>query len=274
MTSSFSDRTMATDRVARDGFTLASRSGGAGNGAPTILLLNSIGATMMSWEPQIAWLSHTHRVIGYDTRGHGASDTPPGPYSFDDLVADAVAVLDHHGVERATVIGLSLGGMTAMGLALAHPERVGRLVVCAARADAPPPFRSSWDDRIAAIRAGGMEAIWPGTEERWFPSGFAEECPTMLARMKAAFLATPVEGYAGCAAALKTLNYLEDLRRLRMPSFFVAGEWDAGAPVDAMRTMAATAPDSRFAVIAGAMHIVNLNNPEGFRRDVEGFLAS
>lgn len=261
------------DRIARDGFTLAARVEGQADGAPAILLLNSVGADMASWEPQIAWLAQTHRVIGYDARGHGASDTPPGPYGFDDLVGDALAVLDHYGVGRATVMGLSLGGMTAMGLALAHPDRVERLAVCAARADAPPPFRASWDDRVAAIRAGGMEAIWPGTEERWFPPGFADDCPKVLARMKAAFLATRAEGYAGCAAALKTLDYLKDLGRLRMPSLFVAGEWDTGAPPDTMRAMAAAAPGSRFVVIAGAMHIVNLNNPTGFRKDVESFLA-
>lgn len=273
MTSPSFHGTTSVDRIARNGFTLAARAEGQAEGAPAILLLNSVGADMASWEPQIAWLAQTHRVIGCDARGHGASDTPPGPYGFDDLVEDAVAVLDHYGVGQATVIGLSLGGMTAMGLALTRPERVGRLVVCAARADAPLPFRASWDDRVAAIRTGGMEAIWPATEERWFPPGFADDCPKVLARMKAAFLATRVEGYAGCAAALKTLDYLKDLGELRMPSLFVAGEWDMGAPPDAMRAMAAAAPDGRFAVVAGAMHIVNLNNPAGFRKDVESFLA-
>jgi pimeloyl-ACP methyl ester carboxylesterase len=134
---------------------------------PTVLLSNSLGAGLHMWDPQRDLLNPHFRVIGYDTRGHGKSGTPSGSYSFGDLTADAIAILDHFEAERADIIGLSLGGMTALGLGLDYPDRVGRIVCACARADAPQPFVTSWDDRIAAITAGGMSAIWQGTLDRW-----------------------------------------------------------------------------------------------------------
>ena len=95
---------------------------------PAILLSNSLGAGLGMWEPQRELLEQHYRVIGYDTRGHGQSSTPDGDYSFDDLTGDAIAVLDYFGVETADYIGLSLGGMTGLGLALDHADRFGKVV--------------------------------------------------------------------------------------------------------------------------------------------------
>ena len=108
-------------------------------GKPWILLSNSLATDLHMWDDQIAFLTQTHRVVRYDTRGHGQSTAPRGPYDFDMLVADMLAVLDHVGAERADIMGLSLGGMTALGLGLAHPGRVRRMVACRARWSAGSP---------------------------------------------------------------------------------------------------------------------------------------
>jgi len=112
-----------------DGCRLAWRMDGPAD-APVLVLSNSLGTAMAMWEDQVPALARHFRVVRYDTRGHGGSSATEGDYSFPMLVADMVAVLDHVGAERADVIGLSLGGMTALGLGLAHPERVRRMVVC------------------------------------------------------------------------------------------------------------------------------------------------
>ncbi|HEV7873673.1 MAG TPA: alpha/beta fold hydrolase, partial [Enterovirga sp.] len=106
---------------------------------PWLVLSNSLAADHTMWDPQIPLLTKRYRVLRYDTRGHGRSDAPPAPYSFDDLVGDVRAVMDHYRVERAAYMGLSLGGMTGLGLALAHPDRLSALVCCDARADNPEP---------------------------------------------------------------------------------------------------------------------------------------
>ena len=170
---------MTTGHVQAAGARLAFRVDGAA-GKPWLLLSNSLAADLRMWDDQIGLLTRTHRVLRYDTRGHGGSEAPEGAYDFAMLVADMVAILDHVGAARADVMGLSLGGMTALGLGLGHPGRVGTLIVCDARADAPPPFVASWDDRIAAIRAGGMAAILEGTLARWFTPAPKPQNPILL----------------------------------------------------------------------------------------------
>ncbi len=230
-------------------------------GKPWLLLSNSLAADLSMWDDQIAALTKTHRVIRYDTRGHGESSVPPGPYSFELLVGDMVAILDHVGAESADIMGLSLGGMTALGLGLAHPERVRRMIVCDARADAPPPFVQGWDDRIAAIRAGGLAAITEGTLDRWFTA----DCPPEARdRARAMILSTPPEGWIGCAEALKRLDYLKDLGTMQPPVLYIVGEEDMGAPKEAMAAMHEATPRSGFKVLPGLAHVPNMENPERF----------
>lgn len=247
--------------------------GGPSPDAPVVLLSNSLASDHSMWEPQVAMLAARYRVVRYDTRGHGRSDAPEGPYDFPLLVEDAVAVLDAAGARRAAVMGLSLGGMTALGLALAHPDRVERLVCCDARADAPEPFVKSWDDRIAAIRAGGMRAVVPATLERWLHADFRAARPDAVERVASMIAATPVEGYVGCAGALKRLAYLPELHRIACPALFVVGAEDAGAPPAAMRDMAARVKGAEFREIPRAAHLPNLDNEAAFADAVRGFLG-
>lgn len=261
-------------RVARDGFSLSAWASGAGGDAPVILLSNALGTGLGLWNEVVDWLGESHGVIRYDTRGHGESDTPEGPYSFDDLVDDALAVMDHYGAERADYLGLSLGGMTGLGLGLRAPERLRRMVVCAARADAPQPFVQSWHDRIAAIRLGGMEAVWPGALERWLTPDFIAANPDRVAELRADFLVTTVDGYAGCAAALKGLDYLRHLSGLAVPTLYVSGAEDLGAPPPAMEIMAAKTPEAGYVCLTGAAHMLNINAPDAFTDAVARFLKT
>lgn len=242
-------------------------------GAPWIVLSNSLGSTRDMWRPQLDLLERAFRVLRYDTRGHGGSSTPPGAYSLDALVGDAVAVMDAHGVEKATFMGLSMGGMTAMGLGLAHPDRVTKAICCAARADAPPPFVQSWVDRIALIEKGGVESIWEGTLGRWLTAETQKAAPDLVVELKAGFLRTTAEGYCGCAEALKKLDYLKDLPGFTVPILFVSGAEDMASPRAAMRQMADETPGSRYAEIPAAAHILNCDNPDAFNRVIAEFLG-
>lgn len=265
---------MTTDgshMVARDGFRLAAQVSGRADGK-WIVLSNSLAASAAMWEPQLPVLEKRYRVLRYDTRGHGRSDAPAAPYTFPDLVGDVVALMDHFGIARADYMGLSLGGMTGLGLALAHPERVDRLVCCDARADNPPPFVAMWDARIAAIGKGGMEAILDATLERWFSADFATRDPAGVSAAAEMVLATDPEGYRGCAAALKTLDYLKDLGTMTVPVLYVVGSEDMGAPPATMRAMAEATPGAQFAEVAGAAHIANMDRPALFARAIAAFL--
>lgn len=241
--------------------------------APVLLLLNSLGATQAMWDPQMAFLEAHYRVIRCDTRGHGQSPTPPAPYSFDDIVADVLALLDQHGVENASVMGLSLGGMTALGLGLAAPERITQVICCAARADAPAPFVQNWHNRIAILEEGGIEAVWEATVGMWLSDETRSNHPEREAALRASFLETTDEGYRGCAHALMGLDYLRHLGEMTVPTLFVAGAEDMASPPEAMRAMADACAGSEYVVVNGAKHVINRDNPEGFTLAILGFLG-
>ncbi len=259
-------------KVDRGGFALATSVTGQPEGAPWIILSNSLGASMEMWMPQLELLGRHYRVLAYDTRGHGRSDAPQGPYTFDELVGDVIALMDHFSIDRADFMGLSLGGMTGLGLAIHHPDRIGRLVCCDARADASVGFVKSWDDRIAAIEAGGLASIMSGTMERWFSQKFRDTRQEQMAAMHAMFLETSATGYIGCAGALKFLDYHKDLGRITCPTLYVVGDEDFGAPPAVMKDMADRTPGAVLAEIAGAAHIANVDEPQSFNAAISAFL--
>lgn len=233
-------------------------------GAPAILLLNSLGTTTEMWAPQLSLLERYFQVIRMDTRGHGKSATPEGPYTFDMLVSDALGTLDRYGAKTASVMGCSLGSMTALGMGLRAPDRINQIICSAARADAPLPFQQSWDDRMGVIHTKGVAALWEGSLGNWLTPAFRDAHPSTVASMKAEFLKTTPGGYIGCAHALKGLDYLKDLPGLNVPTLFIAGSEDKGAPPNVMKAMCDTAKDASFVTIPDAGHIINVNTPNAF----------
>lgn len=263
---------MTTEFVTSGDAEIAVRIDGAEH-LPWIVLSNSLAADLTMWDDQIPFLTRSYRVLRYDTRGHGKSSAPAGPYSLDILVGDLLAVMDHFGIKRADILGLSMGGMTALGLGLGYPERVGRLICADARADAPPPFVAGWDQRIAAVEAGGMAAILPGTMERWFTAATREQRPEVVDRAARMVLSTSPVGYIGCANALKGLDYLRHLKRMKPQALYIVGAEDGAAPADAMRNMAAETPGGRFEILPATAHIANMEDVAGFNAAVADFLS-
>lgn len=241
-------------------------------GAPWLLLSNSLAADASMWDPQVEAFGGRRRVVRYDSRGHGASSASLPPYDLERLVADAVAILDRLDIEAADVVGLSLGGTTALALGLAHPDRVRRLVCCCARGAYPPEAVASWDQRAARVAAGGPEVVADETIARWFTEEGLRERPELARDARRMILATSREGYVGCVAALSSARVSERLSALRPPALFAAGERDAAVPPTVVKAMAEATPGAAFAVVAGAAHVANLERPEAFNAAVIPFL--
>lgn len=238
---------------------------GAGAGAkPWIVLSNGLGTTFGMWDLQIETLTRTHRVLRTNMRGHGRTDAPAGPYAMTDLMADLLGVMDHFEIARADMLGLSLGGVLALNLGLDHPERVGRILCCDARADAAPAFLDSWDTRIAAVAAQGMEPVVAGTVERWLTSTFRAAHPAETAATAAMLRATDPVGYMGCARALQTHGVMARLGAMTPHVLYVVGSEDAGAPPDIMRAMAAATRHADFIEIPAAAHVPPIDAAEAF----------
>lgn len=242
------------------------------DGAPWLVMSNSLGADLSMWDGQIAMLTAKYRVLRYDARGHGESDAPDGPYSFDDLVGDAIALMDYHGIETADWIGLSKGAMTGMGLAIHHGDRFGRMVLADARAVATDGYKTMWDQRIVAINEGGIEGIADGSLGLWFTEGWRVANPEATATARSMILRTDPQGYISSCYALRNLDYLKDLGSVSLPVLYLCGSEDKGAPPEDMREIANETPGSTFVEIAEAGHVANINQPKAFNAAIGEFL--
>ncbi|MGE0219292.1 3-oxoadipate enol-lactonase [Mycolicibacterium sp.] len=223
---------------------------------PVLVLSNSLGSTHRMWDAQLDALEQRFRVVRYDTRGHGASPVPAGPYTIDDLTDDLVALLDRLGVARAHVVGLSLGGMTAMRLAGRHPDRVDRLALLCTAAQLLPA--DAWTQRAAAVRAEGSAAVAAGVVERWFTPRYLAAHPDRRAAYQAMIAATPAEGYAGCCEAIAELDLRQTLSAIAAPTLVIAGADDPATPPAKLDQIATAIGDSTLIVVDDAAHLANV----------------
>jgi 3-oxoadipate enol-lactonase len=232
---------------------------------PAVVMAHSVLSSSMMWEAQATLLAaRGFHVVRADTRGHGGSAAPAGPYTLDDLAADTVAVLDALRIAKAHYIGLSLGGMSGFGLGLQHADRLLSLVLCDCRADAPAAFVAPWDERVATVRQQGSCApLAESTMERWFGAPFLERHPAVAERFRATAAKTSVEGFAGCAHAIQHLDYLAGVPRITAPTTLIVGANDGPLP-GALRDIQALLPGSVLEVIADAGHLPNIDQPEAF----------
>jgi 3-oxoadipate enol-lactonase len=207
------------------------------------------------WDPQVPALAERYRVISYDTRGHGESPAPAGPYSIDDLVDDVLALLDRLGVERAHIAGLSLGGMTGMRLAAREPARVQRLAVLCTSAKPDP---QGFLDRAAAVRSGGTAPLAPAIVSRWLTPTYAAAHPDVVARLEAMIIGADDEGYASCCEAVARLDLREDLARITAPTLVVSGAEDAALPPEHQRRIAEGVAAAELVSVSPAAHLANL----------------
>ncbi|PXA98467.1 3-oxoadipate enol-lactonase [Nostoc sp. 3335mG] len=228
-------------------------------GAPAVVLVNSLGTDARIWDGVIALLADAYRVISYDKRGHGLSDVPAGEYRLEDHLDDLFGLVDHLGLERFALGGVSVGGLITLGAALRAPERIAALAICCS---APKMGDAAmWGARIDAVRTGGMGAIADAIMERWFSPDFRRSRPDALAGWRNLFLCGSAEGYAATCATLRDTDLTEKIGAIALPTLVVAGEADLAAPVALVRAGAEAISGARFAVLPDAGHIPSIEAP-------------
>jgi 3-oxoadipate enol-lactonase len=239
-------------------------------GAPFLLLAHAIGTTSSLWDPQADALAGAYRVIRYDARGHGRSSVPPGEYTLAELGADALGVLDAAGAERAHVCGLSLGGITAMWLALHAASRISSVVL--ANTAARIATRAFWEERIALVRTGGLDAVAAVAPSRWFTPAFRSTHPEVVSALTATLARCTPAGYIGCSAALRDADLREAVHRIQVPVLVISGTEDpATPPADADDLCARIAAARRCDL--DASHLSNVEAAAAFTAAVRSFLA-
>lgn len=255
--------------ITRDGCRLFARVDGvADTTAPTIVFANSLGTDMRLWDAILPLLSKGLRIVRMDKRGHGRSDVPPAPYTMGGLISDAEAVCDALDVRDCVFVGLSVGGMIGQGLAVKRLDLMRGLVLSNTAAKIGNP--TLWQERIDAVRAGGMESIADSVMERWFGRDF--RATPEVKTWRDLLVATPAEGYIGCSAAIAGTDFYTPTSGLRLPTLGIAGSEDGATPPDLVRETVELIPGSKFEIMRRCGHLPCVENPAGYAGLLNGFL--
>lgn len=254
--------------VVGDGTRIAYAWDGA-EGAPVLMLSNSLGTDLHMWDLQIARFTKRFRVLRYDTRGHGGSDAPAGAYSMDRLGRDVMELLDSLGLDRVNFCGLSLGGMVGQWLAVHAPDRLGRLVLANTSACMAPA--SNWQARLEGVLANGFASLVEASLARWFTPGFTEREPDAVAPIGTMLLANDPVGYAGCCAAIRDMDQRPTAHLNRRPTLVIAGRHDPAASLADGAFLAESATRATLCVLDAA-HLSNVEQPAAFAAEVLAFL--
>ncbi|MFL9925292.1 3-oxoadipate enol-lactonase [Herbaspirillum lusitanum] len=238
---------------------------------PVLVLSNSLGTSLAMWEPQIAQFTQHFRVLRYDTRGHGQSQVTPAPYTIPQLGGDVIALLDHLDIQKAHFCGLSMGGSTFMWLAVHHPERVNKLVLC--NTGALIGTADTWTSRIATVQKDGLATIAAAVVSRWLTPEYAEKNPAQVEALSAMLKATPDEGYAGACAAVRDNDLRAAITGIKAPTLIVAGSGDVPTPPADAHFMEQQIAGAQY-VEFDAAHISNQQQPQAFGDAVTKFLLA
>lgn len=236
---------------------------------PAVVFANSLGTDLRLWDAVLPLLPQGLRFIRYDKRGHGLSAAPEAPYRMGTLRQDLEALLDHLKIKDCVLVGLSIGGMIAQDLAAGRLDLVRALVLSNTAPKIGVP--ALWDERIAAVEAGGTAALSSSIMERWFSKRFRES--TDLALWQRMVETTSTAGYAGCCAAISETDLFQQTATLRLPTMVIGGSEDGSTPSDLTRDLAELIPGARHELIRGAGHLPCVEAPEAYAALLTGFLA-
>jgi 3-oxoadipate enol-lactonase len=240
--------------------------------APVVTLSHTLATSLNLWDFQSTLLRDSFRVLRFDTRGHGLSSAPLGPYTMESLSEDVVGLLDHLKISKTDFVGISLGGMIGQMLAVTHPERLGRLVLCDTTSSVPPEMAPVWEERIRKAQTEGMTAMAQETLDRWLSEEFQRNHPDVTDSIRNMIHNTPIRGYAGCCRAISSFDVSGKISRIAAPTLILVGEKDPGTPVSASETIRQQIRNSRMVIIPEALHLTNIEAAEVFNKELVGFL--
>jgi 3-oxoadipate enol-lactonase len=243
-------------------------------GAPWLVLSHSLACSVRMWDPQIAALKDGYRILAYDTRGHGSSEAPKGPYTLEMLADDLKALLDALGVKDPHYCGLSMGGMIGQTFALKYPGVFRTLMLADTTSRYPAEAWPLWQQRIAVAEEKGMQPLVQATLERWFTEDFRKSHPEPVAAIAKLVASTPVAGYAGCCHAIPKINVTDRLKEIKAPILVICGDKDPGTPPAMAEEIHRNAPGSKLVMIPNAAHLSNLENPAAFTKAMQEFMAA
>jgi 3-oxoadipate enol-lactonase len=242
--------------------------------APVVMLANSLGTNFHMWDAQVDALARSHRVVRYDMRGHGLTDTTPpggaGAATIERLADDAVALLDALEIGRAHFVGLSIGGMVGQRFAAHYPERVESLALCATGSRIGTA--AGWNERIETVERDGLAAIAGAGMKRWFTARAHAERPELVRGFANMLTRTPVDGYVEGCRAVRDADLRADDARIRCRTLIVAGAEDPTTTPAMGAEMRGAIEGAELIVFDAASHLLCAEQPDATNAALLRFL--
>ena len=240
---------------------------------PVVMFSNSLASNLQMWDVQVPVLIQAgYRVLRYDSRGHGQSAAPTGPYSMEMLTADTLELMDRLSLKRVHFCGLSMGGMVGQMLGARHGDRLISLALCSTAAHIAS--REIWDERIKMVRENGMDAVAEATIDRWFTKGGQERLQAEVEKVRRMILDTPVDGFCACCAAIRDIDQRDAIRTISTRTLVVVGEHDPGTPVSAAEFIHERIASSELRVLSDAAHFFNVEQAKTFNNTLLEFIET
>jgi len=240
--------------------------------APIVMLSNSLMSNLAMWDSQMAVLTDFFRVLRYDTRGHGGTETTEGIYSIELLAEDAVALMDALKIDAVHFVGLSMGGMIAQYLGAHHPSRIHSLLLCDTASEMPTT--AMWDERIDNAKTHGIESLIDGTLQRWFTEEFRQNDGDSIDKVAQMIRTTDATGYIGCASAVRNMSQTHILSNIKTPTMIIVGEEDPACTVKQAQVLKENIDGAELVVIQEAAHLSNIEKTAEFNQAMIRFLKA
>jgi 3-oxoadipate enol-lactonase len=244
----------------------------AGSG-PALVFMHALGWDHRQWSREILRYQDRYRVIAADTRGHGGSSKPAGPYSLSGFADEWQAMLDGLNIESACLVGLSLGGMIAQYMALKQPERVAALVLISTVCHFGPDVRAAMEKRITINRESGAQAAAEAVAKTLFTEEFCESEKEFLKTFYSWRVEQPQQCIIDSIRSTFDLDTCEELSSLKMPCLVVVGSRDAATPPAAVAGLTQNLSHARLEIVEGAGHLLTIERPQEFANILDSFLA-
>ena len=245
-----------------------------GSGIP-IVFGNSLLFDHRMWDQQVETLSSRYRCITYDFLGHGGSSVGAEGYSLEDEAVNLHALMERWGASPAHMVGLSMGGMVDMRLALAHPEDVRSLALLDTSAEEElAERRPQYEAMAAAARAGGPESVVDAVVPSFFSPGFQKSNPDPVAAFRQQFIASNIDGIERAVQAVtRRTSVLERISQIKVPTLVIVGSDDISTTPDRAQHIAEGIAGARLETIAGSGHMTAIEQPERISQLLSEFLA-
>ena len=260
---------MIASFVSVNEFATAYRFDGPKDGR-VVVLSNSLMSNYDMWDWTVPALSDRYRVLRYDTRGHGRSGIPPGPYTIELLAQDLSALLNALNIPKAHIVGLSMGGMIAQQMGAKFPHQVLSLGLCDTASEMPP--RSMWAERIDIASTKGIPGLVDGTIQRWFTPEFIQRSPQDIEKVRKFILGTKPEGYISCASGICDMAQTTMLLKIKSPTLVMTGRQDPACTVDQSTVLHRMIEGSEMVVLENAAHLSNIEQPQAFNQTLRKFI--